>query len=180
MRCLWALDYARAHARFYPAIHPLQSYSEDVAELEAWWQAAGNPEWAGTRRRFLHLLEQQNQLERMARIVGKDALPPAQQLTLLCAELINEGFLRQSSLSPVDHFCSPKRQSAMMHLIHRFIELAHQALAAGIEVADLQALPILRRLHRLGEELGEGDLDKYDALGAELESAFTRLGGENV
>jgi V/A-type H+-transporting ATPase subunit A len=175
VRCLWALDASRAHARFYPAIDPLISYSEDVTELAAWWQAAGNPEWAETRRRFLALLEQQTQLERMARIVGKDALPSPQQLTLLCAELINEGFLRQSSLSPVDRFCSPQRQSAMMHLIRRFIELAQQALAAGIEVEALQALPILRRLHRMGEELGEGELDKYDALGAELESAFTRL-----
>jgi V/A-type H+-transporting ATPase subunit A len=180
VRCLWALDYARAHARFYPAIHPLQSYSEDVAELEAWWQAAGNPEWADTRRRFLALLEQQTQLERMARIVGKDALPSPQQLTLLCAELINEGFLRQSSLSPVDRFCSPQRQSAMMHLIHRFIELAQQSLSAGVEVEELQTLPILRRLHRMGEELGEDNLAGYEALGAELESAFTRLGGANA
>ena len=30
VRCLWSLDPARAHARIYPAIHPLASYSEDV------------------------------------------------------------------------------------------------------------------------------------------------------
>ena len=179
VRCLWALDYTRAHARFYPAVHPLQSYSEDVTELEAWWQAAGNPEWATTRRRFLALLEQQTQLERMARIVGKDALPPQQQLTLLCAELINDGFLRQSSLSPVDRFCSPQRQSAMMHLIARFIVLAEKALEAGVEVEQLQVLPVLRSLHRMGEELGEDELEKYDALGAELESAFARLAKHN-
>ncbi len=35
----------------------------------------------------------------MARIIGKDALPARQQLTLLCAELVNEAFLRQSAFS---------------------------------------------------------------------------------
>ncbi len=176
VRCLWALDYARAQARFYPAINPLISYAEDVAELESWWQSEGNPQWAAMRRRFLTLLEQQTQLERMARIVGKDALPAPQQLTLLSAELINEGFLRQSSLSENDRFCSPARQGAMMRLVDRFITLAEQAVATGIEVETLQQLPILRRLHRMGEELGEHELQKFDALAADLESAFTRLG----
>ena len=175
VRCLWALDYARAHARFFPAINPLIAYSEDVPELESWWERAGNPQWAAIRRRFLTLLEQQAQLERMARIVGKDALPPQQQLALLCAELVNEGFLRQSSLSENDRFCSPQRQSAMMRLVDRFITLAAQAVAAEVEVEALQQLPILRRLHRMGEELGEHDMDKLDVLGAELETAFARL-----
>ena len=66
----------------------------------------------------------------MARIVGKDALPPAQQLTLLCAELVNEAFLRQSAFSEVDRYCSPQRQTAMLKLILRFIALAEAALAA--------------------------------------------------
>jgi vacuolar-type H+-ATPase catalytic subunit A/Vma1 len=34
----------------------------------------------------------------MARIIGKDALPARQRLTLLCAELVNEAFLRQSAV----------------------------------------------------------------------------------
>ncbi|UCH53045.1 MAG: V-type ATP synthase subunit A, partial [Pseudomonadota bacterium] len=37
IRSFWALDVKRAQARFYPAIHPLQSYSEDVEALGSWW-----------------------------------------------------------------------------------------------------------------------------------------------
>ena len=99
VRCFWALDAGRAQARFYPAIHPLQSYSEDVEVLAPFWSQCGNPHWAEQRRRFLGLIAQQATLERMARIVGKDALPPRQQQVLLCAELINEAFLRQSAFS---------------------------------------------------------------------------------
>ena len=50
----------------------------------------------------------------MARIVGKDAMPPSQQLTLLCAELVNDAFLRQSAFSQTDRTCSPERQTAML------------------------------------------------------------------
>ena len=82
VRCFWGLDRERAQARFYPAIHPLQSYSENAVRFSAWWTERGNSEWHAHRERLLSLLEAQADLERMARIVGKDALPPAQQLTL--------------------------------------------------------------------------------------------------
>ena len=132
VRCFWGLDRERAQARFYPAVHPLQSYSEGASRFAAWWTARGNPDWVSHRERILSLLESQADLERMARIVGKDALPPAQQLTLLCADLVNEAFLRQSAFSPIDRYCSPERQTAMLKLILRFIELAGTALDRGV------------------------------------------------
>ena len=92
--------------------------------LAPFWSELGNPQWAVKRRRFLGLLEEQAKLERMARIVGKDALPPRQQHVLLCAELINEAFLRQSAFSETDRFCPPGKQIAMMQLIARFIDLS--------------------------------------------------------
>ena len=180
VRCFWALDRIRAHARFYPAIHPLQSYSEDVAALAPWWQKKGNPQWASTRRRFLTLLEQQAHLERMARIVGKDALPARQQLILLCAQLINEGFLRQSANSPVDRYASPERQTIMMRLLIRFIELAEKAVDDDVEVERMAVLPVVRRLQRMGEDVPEDRLDLFDGISELLESDFAALKGAPV
>jgi len=175
VRTFWALDRDRAQARFYPAIHPLRSYSEDAAQLARWWQIQGNADWRPARERILTLLEQQERLERMARIVGKDALPEAQQLTLLCAELINDGYLRQSAFSEVDRFCSPARQTAMLRIFMRFIELAEEALAAHVMPEQIIDLPILRRLQRLGEELGEDQLDSIEKLWHSLETEFESL-----
>ncbi len=177
VRCFWALDRNRANARFYPAIHPLQSYSEDVPALASWWQANGNPQWLAARRQFLTLLEQQAHLERMARIVGKEALPPRQQLILLCADMVNEGFLRQSAISPVDRYASPQRQMAMMRLLRRFMELAEKALSDGISVDRLTQLPIVRRLQRMGEDVAEDRQQLFEEIGAQLESDFASLRG---
>jgi len=188
VRSFWALDLKRAQARFYPAIHPLQSYSEDAADLALWWEQvfAGLPrdesaparpvgEWLELRRRFLTLLDEQVRLERMARIVGKDALPPRQQLALFCADLVNEAFLRQSAFSEVDWYASPQRQAAMMRTIGRFVGLAGEALARGVALEALTTLPVLRQLRRMGEEIGEGRLGELDALARRVEQEVSAL-----
>ncbi|TVS14011.1 MAG: V-type ATP synthase subunit A [Wenzhouxiangella sp.] len=175
VRSFWALDRGRAQARSYPAIHPLKSYAEDVDTLARWWQLQGNSEWKEYRRRLLGLLETQARLERMARIVGKDSLPAEQQLSLLAADLMNEGFLRQSAFSEVDRFCSPKRQTAMLRLMMQFIDLAGEAVARGVSPAAIAAMPILRTLQRLGEEFGEDDLDSKPQLAARIGEAFNAL-----
>jgi V/A-type H+-transporting ATPase subunit A len=172
---LWALDPQRAHARFYPAIHPLQSYSEAAPRLARWWQAQGNTRWEELRRRFLVLLEQQSRLERMARIIGKESLPPAQRLVLLCAELVNQAFLRQSAYSPIDRFASPARQTAMMGLLGRFLDLAEEAVAAGVPPERVADLEVYRRLLRHSEEIGEGAEQQFAALQETLERAFVPL-----
>jgi len=175
IRSFWALDVKRAQARFYPAIHPLQSYSEDVAALGGWWQAAGHPRWPELRRRFLTLLEDQARLDRMARIIGKDAMPPRQQVILLCAELVNEAFLRQSAYSENDRYASPERQRAMMTVLARFIELAEAAVAGGAKPEAITQLPVYRKLSRMGEDISESQLAGYRELGNELEQAFAGL-----
>jgi len=175
VRCFWALDRQRAQARFYPAIHPLQSYGSDVQELADWWKRSGNPDWLGQRQRVLELLEAQAHLERMARIVGRDALPAQQQVRLLCADLINEGFLRQSSFSKLDRFCSPPRQVAMLSVLLHFADRADAAVAAGVPPARLAALPMLRQLQRLGEEFGEEDLLRLRQLPRQIDYEFDQL-----
>ena len=180
VRSFWALDRERAQARFYPAIHPLQSYSADVESLASWWQVQGNPDWLAQRRRVLELLQAQVHLERMARIVGKDALPPAQQLTLLCAELANDALLRQSSFSEVDRYCSPQRQTAILGIVVRFIDLARSAVDAGVPPDEVAKLPVRLTLQRIGEEYGEQRIAGIRALWQQLEHEFDALSREHA
>ena len=175
VRCFWALDRDRAQARFFPAIHPLTSYSEDVEALARWWRARGNPDWMEHRRRILTLLEQRARLERMARIVGKDALPPRQQLTLLCADLVNEALLRQSAFSAVDRYCSPERQAALVNVILHFVDRAEQSLEHGVELERVAQMPVLRRLQRASEEIPEDKVAQFRLLMARLDEEFDQL-----
>ena len=111
---------ARRQARAGPLLSGDPSAAVVRARMRAtfapWWAAQGNDRWLALRRRFLTLLDEEARLERMARIIGKDALPVRQQLTLVCAGLVNDAFLRQSAYSDNDRVCAPARQAAMMRL----------------------------------------------------------------
>ena len=191
VRSFWALDARRAHARFYPAVDPLQSYAEEAPAFASWWQgvysalpaggsrvAGGANEWLELRRRFLTLLEDQSRLERMARIIGKDALPPRQQLTLFCAELVNDAFLRQSAFSPVDRRASPERQAAMMRLAGHFLDQADAALARGAAPERIASMAVVRSVARMGEDIGEDAIARFAELEARMETEFLALAPE--
>ncbi|MCU0833292.1 MAG: V-type ATP synthase subunit A [Chromatiaceae bacterium] len=173
--CLWALDVRRAQARFYPAIHPLQSYSVVARNLARWWHTQGCTRWEELRRRFLTLLEDEARLERMARIIGRDAMPERQRLTLLCAQLVNQAFLRQSAFSIIDRYATPSRQAVMMRLIGSFIEGATQLLDAGVPPEEIAKAKIFRGLMRMGEEIGEGEWERFSALDQELTATVREL-----
>jgi len=188
VRSYWALDARRAQARFYPAINPLLSYSEDALDVAGWWlgrygavptararAASGENEWLELRRRVLTLLDEQARLERMARIIGKDALPARQRLTLMCADLVNDAFLRQSAFSEIDHYCGPERQAAMLRLLVHFIELAESAAAVGVAPEQIAALDVMRPLARMGEDIGEGQLEQLAELERRVALAFSTL-----
>jgi V/A-type H+-transporting ATPase subunit A len=191
VRSLWALDARRAHARFYPAVDPLQSYSEDAGAVAAWWQrvysslpaggsrrASGGNEWLELRGRLLTLLDEEARLERMARIVGKDALPPRERLALFCAGLANEALLRQSAFSPIDYRASPEGQAAMTRLVAHFVDEAHAALGRGVAPERIAAMQVVRPIARMGEEIGEDAPERVGALEARMESEFASLAAE--
>jgi V/A-type H+-transporting ATPase subunit A len=156
-------------------VHPLQSYAEDARSFAAWWAAQGCGDWLALRKRFLTLLDEQAKLERMARIIGKDALPVRQQLTLFCAELVGDAFLRQSAFSAIDCVCSPQRQAAMMRLLAKFFDHAEAAVAAGTHPERLAQLACLRPLQRMGEDIGDDALPRFAELEAQIDREFAVL-----
>ncbi len=74
IRCFWALDTELANARHYPSIHWLQSYSEYTEDVGAWWakQAA---DWNELRTEVITLLQREDRLQQIVRLVGPDVLP---------------------------------------------------------------------------------------------------------
>ncbi|MCK7579761.1 MAG: hypothetical protein MZV65_31405 [Chromatiales bacterium] len=91
-----------------------------------------------------------------------------QQLTLLCADLVNEGFLRQSSFSKVDRYCSPARQVAMLRAaaaLHR--PRRGRRGSRACRPRGSRAMPMLRQLqrHRRGVRRGR-PAQRFDATAA--------------
>jgi V/A-type H+-transporting ATPase subunit A len=108
----WALDKELANARFYPSINYLLSHSAYAQSVEEWW-ASVSPHWSEFRLWLIEVLQADEKLQRIVKLLGSEALPEDQKLTLFMADLIKEFFLQQNAFDEVDMYTSPEKQVEM-------------------------------------------------------------------
>ena len=179
IRCFWALDRDLANARHYPAISWLTSYSEYLQEVSIWWKNKDH-DWKENRNILMDILQEENGLQHIAKLVGPDALPDSQRLTLLVADYIKNAFLQQNSFDKIDMYCSPEKQSWMMKLLVTFTKRARGIIKKGATLADISTMRCLPRILRMKSEIENGDLKKMaameQAVNSELDSLERRFG----
>lgn len=159
VKCYWVLDKALANARFFPAIHPLESYSEYGEDLAAWWQAQ-DEQWLEHRNRAMEILLEADRLAQVVRIMGEEGLPDAQRKVLLAERLIKEGFLQQSAFSAKDRYAAPAKQAKLLAMVMRTIA---RLQADSDPIATLSGKYRLHDLVRLKNEVGSGEEAEIDA-----------------
>ncbi|MFO7897468.1 MAG: V-type ATP synthase subunit A [Planctomycetota bacterium] len=146
-RCFWALNTELANARHYPAIHWLDSYSEYVDEVEGWWAQVA-PNWAALRQETVELLQREDRLQQIVKLVGPDVLPDSQRLVLATAQLIKVGFLQQNAFDEIDMYSTPKKQTALLDAILEFHRRGVRAIENGaplVRIMELECRPLLLR-----------------------------------
>jgi len=174
IRCFWALDRELANARHYPAISWINSYSEYVPEIEEWWRAS-NHDWRSCRDTLISVLQEEAKLQRIAKLVGPDALPDDQRLRLFVADLVKNAYLQQNSFDPVDMYCSPEKQMRMMRILAQFQARASKLLTLGGTLAAIRELPCIERVTRMKSQLENDDAESFAALAARLDQEFDEL-----
>lgn len=174
VRCFWALDKALADARHYPSISWIDSYTEYLPDIEGWWKDLDD-EWLTTRNEVMNILLADHRLEQVVKLVGSDALPPAEQFILFCAETIKNAFLQQNSFDPQDKFCSPEKQlkllKSLLNLYRKGLEQVH----AGVPVRDIAALAVVSEIVRLKSEISNRELSGIDEYMQRLEQGLAAL-----
>ncbi|HEX9150041.1 MAG TPA: V-type ATP synthase subunit A [Thermoanaerobaculia bacterium] len=174
-RCFWSLDPRRAEARIFPAIGLEESSGDASPAVRSWWEAETVPEWGRLRREAIALLEKAAQLERMARLVGTESLPERERFALRMGSLFQEGYLAQNAFEPKDASCSPARQARLLRLLLRVRDLGLEAIERGATSREIEAMPVLSRIERAKEEIGDDELPRLADLETELEAAFSSL-----
>jgi V/A-type H+-transporting ATPase subunit A len=163
IRCFWALDRELANARHYPAISWRNSYSEYTPETALWWKKYSHS-WKEQRDVLMNVLQEEVNLQRIAKLVGPDALPEGQRLTLFVAEIIKNAFLQQNSFDEIDMYCSPEKQIWMMSMLATFINRSRELVKSGVTLAEIRTLPGLERMNRMKSEIKNGDTGAMTAL----------------
>ncbi len=148
-KVFWALDASLADKRHFPSIDWLQSYSLYVDSIEGWWKENVDDTWRDVRDSAMVLLQKASELQEIVQLVGPDALPDKERITLECARMLREDFLQQNAFDDVDTYCPPSKQFAMLKTIMSYQEHATAALEKGAPSADLINLQVKEDIGRM-------------------------------
>ena len=178
VKVFWGLDAGLARQRHFPSIDWLQSYSLYPAALDQWYRDNIAPDFPDIRTQISSLLQVEAELQEIVQLVGSDALPIDQQLTLEVARMIREFFLQQNAFHDVDTYSSLQLQYDMANAILAFQESAKKAIEGGALLDDVVNVPARTDLMRGRFEKGYGD--RIDELvGAMTEQITTATEAEN-
>ena len=177
IRCFWALDTELANARHYPSIHWLHSYSEYTEDVGAWWEKQA-PDWNELRTEVITLLQREDRLQQIVRLVGPDVLPESQRLILFVAEIVKDGFLAQSAFDEIDAYCAPARQVALLRMILTLYRKGRDLIEAGVPSAQVRALPCVPQLLRAKAAFGNDALDRLAELERRMQDELAALARE--
>jgi len=164
-KVFWALDAKLAQRRHFPAINWLESYSLYKDILGQWYVSNVAADWNELRQHVMEILQQEASLQEIVQLVGSDALPEKERLTLEVARIIRDGFLQQSAYHPVDSYCSLKKQYALLKAILQFRELAFQMLDTGAGVSSITGMEIKSKLSKaalIDEKNFENEMKKLN------------------
>jgi V/A-type H+-transporting ATPase subunit A len=140
VKVFWALDAKLSQRRHFPAINWLNSYSLYLDSLNDWYDKEVSPEWNNIRSWAMEVLQKESELQEIVQLVGSDALPESEQVTIEVARMIREIFLQQNAYDAVDTFCDMKKQYDMMKAIKLFSDLAYAAQTAGVSPIQINAV----------------------------------------
>jgi V/A-type H+-transporting ATPase subunit A len=172
-KVFWALDSKLTQRRHFPSINWLDSYSLYDLALEPWFMENVSPDWNKNKRRAMEILQENAELEEIVMLVGSDALPEDQQLTLEVARMIINFWLAQSAFHPVDTFCPYKKQFDLLKAILEFRDRAFDALARGVPTDVILGTPSKDALAKV--RLVEDYEPELARVAAQMESEFKTM-----
>ena len=175
IKTFWALDTRLAYSRHYPSINWMLSYSGYLEDVAKWWKEEVSSEWFELRAESYHILQREDTLKEIVRLLGPEALPDEEKLILEVARMIKIGILQQNSFDKVDTYCSPQKQVKLVKLMVRFYKEALKALREGAPLADIRAMPVISSLLKAKFEIPDEEVQRLDGLENGMIEQFKKL-----
>ncbi len=164
IKTFWALDTNLAYSRHYPSINWMTSYSGYSEDIDKWWVKNVDKDRPELRIEVYTILQREDVLKEIVRLLGPEALPDEEKLILDVARMIKEGFLQQSAYDKVDRYCSPLKQVGMLRLYVDFYRESVNALKSGVALSEIRALPVIPPIIRSKYEIPDDKLEELDRL----------------
>ena len=180
IKTFWALDAKLAYSRHYPSINWMNSYSGYLADIAKWWGENISEEWLSLRGEAYGVLQREDTLKEIVRLLGPEALPDEEKLILEVARMIKIGLLQQNSFDEVDTYCSPEKQFKLLKLQVNFYNRGQQALREGAALADIRAMSIVGSMLKARMDVKDDEVAKLDQLDVDMLEQFKSITGVKV
>lgn len=166
IRVFWALDTSLAYSRHYPAINWITSYSAYVDLVSGWWAQNVDKEWRSLRDSIYAILQRENELREIVRLIGPENLSEPDKLVMETARIIREGFLKQNAYDKIDAFASPQKQVKQMRAIVSFYNAAKKLVDAGVSVKEIRekVQDLMTELIKARFNISNEELERFDDL----------------
>ncbi|MBR3278518.1 MAG: V-type ATP synthase subunit A [Lachnospiraceae bacterium] len=175
VKVFWGLDADLAHQRHFPAINWLTSYSLYLDSIGPWFDENVAPDWMSTRQKLMSLLQDEDSLNEIVKMVGMDALSPQDRLKMEAARSIREDFLHQNSFDEIDTYTSLGKQYNMMKLVYAFYDLGTKALDQGANINDIVKMETRERIGRYKYTVEDKVEEEYKKISDELAAEFASV-----
>jgi V/A-type H+-transporting ATPase subunit A len=133
-----ALDRELAHARHFPSINWLSSYSGYLSILRDWFKQNVAPNMMKLRSKMMKVLQEESKLMDIVKLVGEDVLPDDQRVILEIARIIKIGYLQQNAYHPQDFYTDLSRQHSMLEVINKLYDRAYSCVKKGIPLSKVK------------------------------------------
>lgn len=133
-----ALDRELAHARHFPSINWISSYSGYIPMLEDWFKENVAPDIVDLRAKMMRILQEEDKLMDIVKLVGEDVLPDEQRIILEIAKIIKSGYLQQNAYHPQDAYAPLSRQYKMLKIIDKLYDRASACIKKGIPLSKVK------------------------------------------
>ena len=175
VKVFWSLKGELAYQRHFPAIDWLTSYSFYKQYLkECFEDKDQGQEMEELIVKAMSLLEQEAELLEIVRLVGAEALSPADRVTLETARSVREDFLHQNAFHKVDTHTAMDKQYEMLKTVLHFETQALAAIKAGVETAEIFKLAVREEIAR-AKYIPQDDITKIPKIRETIEKQMKQL-----
>ena len=171
----WGLSRELAYSRHYPAVDWNISYSEYIDNLQEWFETNVNADFMEVRQEIISLLEEENELLEIAKVVGQDVLSDTKKLVLEVAKTIRVGFLQQSAFNDTDTSVPLEKQFEMMNSILIIYKNSLKLIQKGIPISKVKELGIFEEYVKLKFTIKNDEITKFNEFNKSVKDRLKQL-----
>jgi V/A-type H+-transporting ATPase subunit A len=159
-----ALDRELAHARHFPSINWLLSYSNYISILSDWFSDKVASDLMEIRSKMMGILQEENKLMDIVKLVGEDVLPDDQRIILEIARIIKVGYLQQNAFHPQDLYTILPNQYSMLKVIDKLYDRAYACIKEGIPLSQVKEEKLFSDISLMKYQISEEKTELFQKL----------------